>query len=304
MTAYQKGGALVRKYVAAVLAAGCLWGTMGFFTRSLAAIGIGSEGAILVRCAMAAVCFGVTILLTDRKAFLVKPRDWWCFFGSGVCALLFFTWCYFHAITLMSLSAAAILLYTAPTIVMLLSAVFFKERITPVKLAALALAFGGCCLVSGLGSGEGALTLTGVLFGLGSGVGYALYSIFARFAINRGYSSSTINFYSCLLAALGAALIFGFREPLAVGTASWPNALLCLLAGAITCYLPYLFYTYGLTGLETGKASIIASVEPVVATIIGILIYHERMTVLSAAGVALVLSAVVLLNVRTKQPDV
>ena len=74
----------------------------------------------------------------------------------------------------MSLSTAAILLYTAPTIVMLLSALFFKEKITPIKLAALVMAFAGCCLVSGLGQGENALSLGGLLFGLGSGVGYAL----------------------------------------------------------------------------------------------------------------------------------
>ena len=268
----------MKKYVLAVLASGCLWGTMGFFTRTLATIGIDAEGAILVRCAMAALCFAVTILLTNRAAFRVKPRDFWCFFGSGVCALLFFTWCYFHAINLMSLSAAAILLYTAPTIVMLLSAVFFKERITPLKLAALVLAFLGCVLVSGVGGGGARLTAQGVLFGLGSGVGYALYSIFARFALNRGYSSSTINFYSCLLAALGAALIFGWQDTFAAFTASWGNAGLCLLAGAVTCYLPYLFYTYGLSGLETGRT----------------------MSLLAALGVALVLSAVVLLNLPQK----
>lgn len=290
----------MKKYVIAVLAAGCLWGTMGFFTRTLATIGVDAEGAILVRCAMAALCFAVTILVTKPAAFRVRPKDFWCFFGSGVCALLFFTWCYFHAINLMSLSAAAILLYTAPTIVMLLSAVFFRERITALKLAALALAFFGCVLVSGVGGGGARLTAQGILFGLGSGVGYALYSIFARFALDRGYSSSTINFWSCLLAALGAALIFGWQDTFAAFTASWGNAGLCLLAGAVTCYLPYLFYTYGLSGLETGRASILASVEPVVATLIGMLVYHETMSLLAAVGVALVLCAVVLLNLPQK----
>ena len=78
----------MKKYVLAVLAAGCLWGTMGFFTRTLATIGIDAEGAILVRCAMAALCFAVTILVTNRAAFRVRPKDFWCFFGRGVCALL------------------------------------------------------------------------------------------------------------------------------------------------------------------------------------------------------------------------
>lgn len=289
----------MKKHVFAVLGAGSLWGTMGFFSRSLGAIGIGAAGAILVRCAIAAVFFALTIALTDPRAFHVAPKDLWCFFGSGICSLLFFTFCYFNAIALMSLSAAAILLYTAPAIVVLLSAWLFHEKLTGLKLAALVLAFLGCCLVSGLG-GAVSLPLKGILFGLGSGLGYALYSIFARLALDRGYGSNTVNLYSCLLAALGAGLIWGFSGPLAAMTASWSNAAFCLLAGLVTCYLPYLLYTYGLTGLETGRASILASVEPVVATLLGVLIYRETMSLSSTLGVLCVLAAVVLLNRKAK----
>lgn len=292
----------MQKHMISVLAAGALWGLMGLFTRGLATFGIGSTGAILLRCGVAAILFGITILVTGPKQFKVKPRHFWCFFGSGVCSLLFFTYCYFEAIARMSLSAAAILLYTAPTIVMLLSAVFFKEKITPVKLVALVLAFAGCCLVSGLGMGDSALSATGLLFGLGAGVGYALYSIFARCALDRGYSSNTVNFYSCLLAALGAAIIWGVEEPVAALTGGWQSLLLSLGMGSISCYLPYLLYTYGLSGMETGRASILSSLEPVVATLAGIIVFHEPMTVMSACGVLCVLAAVVLLNLKPKKP--
>ena len=288
----------MKKHVAAVLAAGTLWGTMGFFTRTLAGVGIDSTGAILVRCAFAAALFALTLLLTDPKQFLFHPRHFWCFFGSGVCSLLFFTYCYFTAITLMDLSTAAILLYTAPSIVMLLSLILFHEKLTGRKILALFLAFAGYCLVSGITGGAHSITMKGLLYGLGSGVGYALYSIFARFALDRGYSSNTINFYSCLLAAVGAALIWDPAPAAAVMFSGWGMFGLCVLAGMVTCYLPYLLYTFGLTGLETGKASILASVEPVVATLIGVLVFGESLSLLSAVGVALVLSAVVLLNLK------
>lgn len=290
----------MKKYVFAVLGAGALWGTMGFFTRSLAQIGIGSSGAILVRCAFAAVLFAITLLVTDPGQFRVAPRHFWCFFGSGVCSLLFFTYCYFNAIALMDLSTAAILLYTAPSIVMLLSLVLFHEKITPVKVLALVLAFAGCVLVSGVTGGTKSLTVRGLLFGLGSGVGYALYSIFARFALDRGYTSNTINFYSCLLAALGSALIWDPAPAVSAMFSSVGSFGFCLFAGLVTCYLPYYLYTYGLTGLETGKASILASVEPVVATLFGILVFQESLTPVAMVGILLVLSAVVLLNLKSK----
>ena len=291
----------MKKYVFAVLAAGTLWGTMGFFTRTLAGMGIGSTGAILVRCAFAAVLFALTLLVTDPKQFRVAPRHFWCFFGSGVCSLLFFTYCYFNAIAIMDLSTAAILLYTAPSIVMILSLILFRERITVKKVVALVLAFAGCCLVSGITGGARSISVQGLLFGLGSGVGYALYSIFARFALDRGYSSNTINFYSCLLAAVGTALIWDPAPAVQAMFAGWGSFGFCVLAGLVTCYLPYLLYTYGLTGLETGKASILASVEPVVATLVGILIFAEKPTLIAAIGIVLVLAAVVLLNVKERK---
>ncbi len=290
----------MKKYVFAVLAAGSLWGTMGFFSRSLSGIGIGPSGAILVRCAVAALFFAVTIALTDPAAFRVAPRDLWCFFGSGVCSLLFFTYCYFNAIELMSLSAAAILLYTAPAIVVLLSVPLFREKLSAGKLLALGLALLGCFLVSGLKSAS-ALSLRGLLFGLGAGFGYALYSIFARCALDRGYKSNTVNLYSCLLAALGAGLLWGFSGPFGVMVSSGSALGLCLLAAVVTCYLPYLLYTYGLSGLETGRASILASVEPVVATLLGVFLYHEKLDLRSAAGILCVLGAVLLINRKAKK---
>ena len=287
------------KYVASVIAAGTLWGFMGFFRRTLDAMGISAVGCIAVRCLFAAFLFAVTILLTDKKAFIVKLKDIWIFVGSGVISLLVFGVCYFKAMDHMSLSTAAILLYTAPIFVILISAVLFNEKLTKIKLLALVLAFAGCCLVCGIGGGGQKLTMTGLALGLGAGLCYALYSIFSRFAINHGYSTFTLNFYSCLLAAIGAS-IFGGVDYLTVVSSSVPNLLFAVATGLVTCFLPYLFYTYGLVGLENGKASIMASIEPVVATIVGIVIYNESLTITGAIGIVLVLLAIVLLNIKTK----
>ena len=253
-----------------------------------------------IGCGIAALLFAVTLLVRDPKQFRIRLKDIWCFIGTGICSLLFFTYCYFQAITIMDLSTAAVLLYTAPSIVMILSLILFHERITVQKLIALVLAFAGCCLVSLVG-GEHKLSTVGILYGLGAGFGYALYSIFARYALDRGYSSNTINFYSCLLTTIGAAIIWGAAQPLGVMFGSWKGFGLCTALGIVTCYLPYLLYTYGLTGLETGKASILASFEPVVATLVGIFVFHEKLTPLSALGCVCVLSAVVLLNLKRRQ---
>ncbi len=281
-----------------ILLAGILWGFMGLFVRSLADIGISSTGAVFIRCAVAAIFYALTILIKDRKLFAVKLKDIWCFLGSGLCAMLFFTYCYFSSMEYLDLSTAAILLYTAPSIVIILSRILFGEKLSPLKIIALVLAFAGCCFVSGVGS-KTHITRIGLLLGLGAGFGYALYSIFARLAMDRGYSSITVNLYTCFLAALGAAVIWGAEHNISVMFADIDNLILCLATGIITCYLPYLTYTYGLAGVETGKAAIMASLEPVVATLVGVFIFNEQLSLAGAAGVILVLAAIVLLNVKT-----
>ena len=190
------------KYVVSVILAGSLWGFMGFFRRTLDTMGVSAISCIAVRCVFAAVLFGIVLLISDRKAFKIRLKDAWIFLGSGIVSLLIFGVCYFKAMDYMSLSAAAILLYTAPCFVILFSALLFKEKLTGQKLIAMVLAFAGCCLVSGIGGGGAKITPIGLALGLTAGVCYALYSIFGRFALNRGYSSLTINFYSCLLAAV------------------------------------------------------------------------------------------------------
>ena len=286
-----------KRYTAAVIAAGTLWGFMGFFRRTLDTMGLSASNCIAVRCIVAAILFAITMLIADRKAFKIKLRDAWCFVGCGIVSLLVFGLCYFKAMDYMSLSNAAILLYTAPCFVIIISAVLFKEKITPKKIAAMLMAFAGCCLVSGIGTGD-EISAIGLALGLCSGLCYALYSIFSRFEINRGYSSFTINFYSCLLAGIGATAVGGTDFiPLISLTPS--NLLFAVATGLVTCFLPYLLYTYGLIGIENGKASIMASIEPVVATLCGVFIYNEGLTVMSTVGILLVLSAIVLLKEKS-----
>ena len=285
-----------------VVLAGSLWGLMGLFSRRMVAIGFSSFGVILVRCGVGAFFFGLAVLITDPKKFHVKLKDFWVFLGCGVLSLLFFNACYFQAINLMSLSTAAILLYTAPSFVIIMSAVVLRENITLRKVIALILAFVGCCLTSGIiGSDIYNNNPISLLYGLGAGFGYALYSIFGKVALKKGYSTITINFYACVLAAVGSGLVWGVRRPFLLAVSSSYNVMFCIVLGFVTFFLPYLLYTLGLGHMDAGKASILASSEPIVATIVGVLFFREVPTVWSALGILVALVAIILLNLPTEK---
>ena len=281
---------------ALVILAACFWGSMGIFVRKLGAYGFNSIQIVSVRVTLAAVIFCVILLVKDRAGFKISAGDIPLFMGLGFGSILFFTVCYFSAIKIMSLSAAAILLYTSPIWIMLMSALFFHEKMNSRKIAALVLAFGGCVMVSGI-SGEG-IPLIGLLFGLGSGIGYGLYSILGTIALRR-YSPYTVTAYTFLLAAVGSWLICNpadmmskFREADDLSVLM----LFCILTALVTAVIPFLAYTLGLQTLEASKAGILATIEPLVATIIGIVYFSEPLTLLSGIGILLILGAVVILN--------
>lgn len=288
------------KYTAAVFFSGVISGFTGIFRRTVAAHGVDSFGFVLIRSSIGTLFFALVILLSNPHDFKIKPKDFWCFIGAGLLSFTGFNLCYFQAMTLMSLSAAAVLLYSAPIFVILFSALLFHEAITPRKLIAVGLAFLGCALSSGIISRSIRPSLPGILFGLGSGLGYALFSVFSTIAMRRGYRSITVNFWSCLLATASMILIKAYQTPLAAIPHEKTIGFLYVAVGFVTCFLPYMLYTYGLSGLEPGIASVIVSIEPVVATAVGVLIYKEALDLWIVLGMILVPTAIAVLNRKQK----
>ena len=279
-----------------ILLAGCFWGCMGIFVRRLGSYGFDAIQIVSIRVTLAAAVFWLVLLVREPAGARIRLRDLPLFLGLGLGSVLFFTVCYFAAITMMSLSTAAILLYTSPIWIMLMSVLFFRERLNRRKLLALGLAFAGCVLVSGI-SGEG-ITLPGLLIGLCSGIGYGLYSILGTVALRR-YSPYAVTAWTFLLAAAGSWLIARPGEMFAHFAAA-PDLpallLLCVLTALVTAVVPFLAYTLGLRTVEASRAGILATIEPLVATLIGVLVFGEGLTLLSGLGMVLILAAVVLLN--------
>lgn len=282
-----------------ILLAGSLWGSMGLFVRTYNSRDLGAFYAVEIRAVITTIVLFITLFVTNRAALKIKIKDIWCFIGTGLFSVVFFNFCYFKSIVITSLSMAAVLLYTAPVFVMIISRFLFKEKITIKKILAALLTFIGCILVTGL-IGESSVSVSGLLIGLGAGLGYALYSIFSRYAIEKGYSSLTITFYTFLIATFGALPFININK-LAINGFTYLNGIIdvkmilfAFAFGLITTVLPYISYTAGLKNLENSTASIIASIEPVVATLIGIIIYSEGLSISSLAGIILVLVGIIL----------
>ena len=283
-----------------IILAGCLWGSMGLFVRRLGFMGLDSMGIVELRSILAVILLFAVTALRSPNQLKVTKHNLIPLASSGIFSIIFFNYCYFSTIRLLNLSAAAILLYTAPIFVMLLSIPLFHETLTVRKVLALCMAFAGCCLVSGIASASQRLSLQGILLGLGSGFGYALYSIFSRVSLNQGLGSVTITDYTFLFAALASLPLSGLPRHLEA-LADWRAILGGLGIGVLCCILPYLLYTEGLRYTEAGKAAILATVEPFVAALLGICLFHESVTFYKLLGMGAIFLAILLLNRTTNE---
>jgi len=239
---------------------------------------------------------GLWLLFTKREALHIKWKDLWCFIGTGMVSLLLFNWLFFRAIDEVGMSVAGVLLYTAPAIVAVLSAILFKEKMKRIGWGILIIIIIGCALVSGVIGVTSEINTTGILFGLGSYFGYALYSIFSSYALLRGYSPQTISFYTFTFCTLGCIpVIIKTSENINLPIQDPSVWLYSLALGILSCILPYWFYTKGLSGLTGAAASMTATLEPVVAAIFGVILYNEILQLWQIAGIILVLGGIILL---------
>jgi drug/metabolite transporter (DMT)-like permease len=283
-----------------VAAAAFLWGTIGLAARALFAAGLTPLQAAVWRALGAFTLLFAYSLVANRRALAITLHDLPLFAAYGAVSVAGFMTVYFVAIELTTVATAAVLLYTAPVWVVVLARLIFHEPMTKMKAVAVGFAFLGCAMVIGVmgldspvaatGSAAGRLTPEGLLAGLGAGLTYALYSIFGKAALRRHLPLTTVVY------SLGFGGLFlviangGLSRPPEAGLA--PLVYVTLFPTAIA----YLLYIGGLRWIEAGRASVVATLEPVVAALAGAFILLEPFGLLQWIGAALVIAGVVLVQ--------
>ena len=281
---------------------GAFFGLTGLFTRTLTGAGLSTMGILSIRCSVAALCFFCTAL-GDIRQLKMHKKDFWLFAAVGILGQGMFSFCYYNAINMMSISTACILMYLSPVFVTIMAHFVFKDGISRRTVLAIILCIAGCACVSGFG---GTMTLLGLICGLGSAIAFALINILTRALLGRGYTGKAVNFWICAFAALFGIvmdlLLFreGFSRPFAVLFSGWKLFLVGITMALTTGFLAYRFFSLALHGCKSGTVSILASSEPVVETLVSVFVFREPFGVLCVVGIVLVLAGIVLQNTASK----
>lgn len=285
-----------------VLLAGVFWGSSSIFANELKLLGFTSLQTSSVRLTFSIPFFYLIILFSKNRECKFSLKSFGILAFCGIFSVLAMCIFYFYSITATTAAVAAVLLYTAPIFVMIMSVFIFKEKLTSKKLLCLVLAVAGCALTSGIIGGIKG-TVLGVLSGFCAGFCYSLYSIVSTFAIKEGNSPLVCTAVSFTVAAAVIQLLTSPVDIVNKVTAS--SSPLFMIFGMIlfsicTCVVPFVLYTVGLTGLKPDVAAILASSEPVVAALVGFFILSQSPTVFEIIGIVLVIAAITVLNINPK----
>ncbi len=297
MLIFLKGrGGMARIFI---VSAALLWGALAIFVKKLTNYRFSEMEIVAIRVFGAFLCLVPIMLMKQKKSvFCIKINHLLYFLGTGLCSIVLFNWAYFKAMNMMSISLAVMLLYTAPAFVVLLSAIFLKEKLTMHKVIAVIVTISGCAIIA---STEKIIdtnwTLLGFLIGLCSGIGYALYTIFGKLAL-RHYDSLTITFYTFFIASIAMIPFFSFiPKAVTLPLEAW---IYMFGLGLVPTVFAYFLYTTGLKKIESSLASILATVEPVAAVMIGIFIFKEQLYSGQLIGALLIVISIIIISYDQK----
>ena len=287
--------------VLAVAAAASMWGTLGIFAKILYAQGVSFESLVAVRASVGWLAvIGFLLATRGARALRVERRDFAFLVPLGLVGIGAFYLLYFYTVRESTVGTAAILLYSAPAFVVVLAWLFLREPLNAPKVLALLLTICGISLVVGAYDPANLEVSTTVLItGLLSGLTYGLYAIFGRPVAGHLSPSVVLSYalaFGSLLLVPAAWRTLGTLAGLPAGS----YALLFMLSVVHTT-LAFALYTFGIRHLGAGRAAIVATVEPVVAGAMGMVLLNEELTVLKVIGALLVLAGAALAQIGPRK---
>lgn len=277
-----------------VLAAGSLWATTGSFAKVLYAQELSSLQVAFIRALLTFLFLTAFLLLRKKGYFRVAARDLLLLAVVGLMGISMFAVFYFYTIQVTSITQAVFLLYSAPIFATIMARLIFKEPLSKVKVAALVSSITGVMLLTKIYDPANlTMPLAGILTGLGAAVTFALSIIAGKSVLTR-YSAWTVQFYSF---AFGLLFLAFLAHPSAdIANLKLVNWLVLTMMALVTTFGAFACFFAGLKRVEASRASIVASIEPVVASFLGFALFSESLGPPEMVGSVLILLGAILVQ--------
>lgn len=281
-----------------ILGSSILWGTALLYSQYILDNGMESKDLVSLKMLFGFLTMFAYILIRDRSLLKLDKRGILYSAIIGFICHALYNLFMFRSIEHTNISTTVTLLYTSPIFVMIISRIFLKEKINTNKILALVACVTGVFLTITAGNiGSLEFNTVGILYGLASGLCFGIMTVMNKFVVND-YNGITILTYT-----LGFAFIFSliFSDPFAVLSIPFNPLvyLFILMLGILSTAVSYISYITGLSlGVESSKASIMATLEVPVSILGAVVIFSEKLVFAESIGILLVLFSVFLINER------
>ena len=267
------------------------YGLNPLFALPLYADGMGADSVLFYRYAFGLVMLGV-MMLVQKQSFALRRCE---VLPLVIMGLLFS----FSSLTLflsynyMDAGIASTILFVYPVLVAILMAVFFKEKVSPITMISIALAFTGISLLY-QGEGGQTLSLTGVTLVFISSLTYALYIIGVNRSVLKDMPIAKLTFYVLLFGLSVYVIRLKFCTQLDVVSQPvlWINPVCLALFPTV---ISLVAMTKSIHYIGSTPAAILGALEPLTAICCGVLVFGERLTPRIILGIVLILVAVTLI---------
>jgi len=296
--------------VTAVSFAALMFGFNASSVKVIIDAGVSPEFLVLFRATFTSVIAGVILLLTNRKGFKVTLKELPVLIFYGIVGVALMQWSYSNAVSLLPISVALLIEYTAIVIVPLVSLLLFKERVKPRLWFGIAAVLVGLAVVSNVW--ESALDPVGVAWAFMAAGCLSIYFLIGEHTQRKRDAMSTL-FYSFAVAAIFWAIVHLIRPTSVVdinlvfslqGNFSelmMPMWLGLLWIGIMGSFIPMLLDYIALGNLSATAVGVIATAETVFATIFAWAWLNEAMTTLEVIGGLIVVTGIVLAETSRTQ---
>lgn len=301
--------AIPRRGYQCVILAALLWAVSGTSAKFLFQEGVTPLQLVQMRAVLSSAILLVWLAFRHPSLLRISSDDIPYFAVLGIAGMAMVHFTYLFTISKIHVAAAILMQYLAPSFIALYSVVFVREKLSALTLLAVVGATGGCYLVVGAYNLDLlALNKTGLIGGLFAGLAFAFYSLYSERGMRR-YNPWTVLFYALTFAALfwnvahffwsaAPAPMASFSEP--YSPVQWAWILYISILGTV---LPFGLYFEGISLIRSTRASITATLEPIVAGMVSFLFLGEAFEPLQLLGGGLVVASVVLLQLRREYDD-
>ena len=282
------------KGFAFVMLAAFVYGLQGVLARSVLVAGVAPIVMTGIKLLSGLVTVAILVIVLRKKLhFDKKDLPHWIVFG--VVGGTLFALTLINSYNILGASQGVIYMYTAPAFTVLIAHFYLKEIITRAKLIAVILVIAGTVSVAvGAIGSSFSFNLVGFLFGISSGITYAVFSVMGK-KLSRKYDSWSVNFFYILIATLAIAPAFPFFDwGILLGQDIKLLLLICLY-GFLVYGVGNYFFMKSMNYLEAGEVMIFANTEPVIGLVLAAIILNERLMPLQIAGFIFILVAIFLI---------